>query len=236
MTTTQTGAVSLPLDDGYVITTVNVVADPARDGLLALIKDALIGDCDSAYQVIKSQINADGYFVNTAIPFDPTGFIGTNGMKFPILALWRGQSVTSDISLQLNKRITEWKLQFIMPQLTDNQMGKAFTFLNAVLTSVEGVIANGYYPSHRDGYMLYDEFGFFRIEVNEAEPGLWTAASSTGDGIMHPAIQITIRTTEVITPYDTESVNPLESAEHTYYINTADPLLYFITDTEGSFP
>lgn len=229
----STGAVQLPLEDGYITTTINIVADPARDVLLDLIEAALIGDLDAAYQVIKSQINADGYVVNDKIPFDPSGFLKTNNVKFPMIALWRGPSVTSAISILNNKRTTDWRLQYVMPQLSNTSMGKAQSLLNAVLASVEAVIANGYYPTFNDGYAQFGDIGFFQIEVGEAEAGLWAAASTDGDGIMHPAIQITIRTIEVCEPtFSASEISEFDGATITHYIDTEDPLLYFITNTD----
>lgn len=192
------GATEFPLDSTAVTTSLAIVADPARDILLALFKAALIAECQAAFDVAKVGTKLDGYVVDMCIPFNPESFlVKAVKLDYPCLALWRTKSVFQERTLAKGVRVTDWTLNYILGEMTTLEMGRLYTMLTAAEALLMSVCETGYHASYNDGYSFLESMGVVELGVLESVYGHWEATGS-GSEIMVPALSMTLRTVEEV--------------------------------------
>lgn len=134
--------------------------------LLATVIDEYIGER------LLAQAALEGFnlpsAVETRIHYEPSPFLQSHEMVFPIFALYRSESAWDSHTVTFDKDTSIWSWAYILPPLTPRQIDK----LNPILRSVEVVVSTFASHSHsylwEDGKTLRDMSGIMKMMAGPA--------------------------------------------------------------------
>lgn len=211
MTITSTlGSAELPANASLVTKNAREATDPAHAILLGLLEASIRADLQEVYEFLQPTAapKLDGYVIGEIIPFNPEPFIQKGTViNFPLLALYRVSFTSSQFTIELRQKITDWKILYVLGEMSIEAMGKLYGILQGVDNSISTAIELGFHEDYLDGYeVLTTNAGFQRVEIVDGKLGHW---ATDGDGIVLPCIEITLRTKELLRIVDDDEAVPL---------------------------
>lgn len=191
------GGVHLPLDPDDIQYSMSEVSDPCLNGLLDFFESSITAEIGEAYAKVADQLQLQSAVVQETIPLEPSKFLALGqNFEFPLLALYRTKSKKTQYTLSEFKMVSDFTLDYILPPLSLQGVGKLDGTKNAVQTVLSTALNTMKHPSFNDGYSL-ENFGVGDLLELEFTPGSW-AALSEDSALIHPTLQVKFQIEEEI--------------------------------------
>lgn len=177
------------------------VFDPARDAILALLRDAINAELGAAWTVAVAACSGSGLSATpvASVYHDHVFPYLARNIKFafPLLSLYRVSAVHEDFSIWLNRKITTWALEYVLPPLIPEDARHLMGAFDAVENLVPLITERGLaHPAHNGDAMLRETIALAGIDVMKGERGIWETTGTDGVSIAYPVLQLIVETDE----------------------------------------
>lgn len=163
-----------------------------------MLKQALISECQAAWNAAIAGTEIDGYIVQSVLPISPSNpavFLSAK-RAYPALCIQRENSVIDEATLSKLQRTTTWGIWFILPELDDEGIGKLYDLLTLAETVIINTIERGGHPDFYDGYQALGDAGFHWWQIIQSQVLNLEFVTENQSMVLFPAIKLTLRTVE----------------------------------------
>lgn len=118
--------------------------------------------------------------VEKTIHFEPTPFLLSDQLVFPLFCLYRSEESWSEANKAFNKDASSWEWAYVLPPLTPRQIEQLHPILRTVAVVISTFAMQSFDPDFEEGATLRDLSGIQKMQAGVVRYGNFERVSEQG--------------------------------------------------------
>ncbi len=118
--------------------------------------------------------------VEKTIHFEPTPFLLSDQLTFPLLCLYRSEEGWTEQNKSFNSDLSVWEWAYVLPPMTPRQIEQLHPILRSVAVTISAFAMQSYDPGYEEGTTLRELSGIQKMTAGRVRYGSFEAAEGVG--------------------------------------------------------